>query len=170
MKVGTGSTSASTTSRASITRESSPPEAPLPSGRGTAVRWGASMKVTVSRPCTENFSASATSTTREAFGMARAVSSSLTASASFCAAARRRAVSSSAWAPSTLRSCTSSVSRVSCRCGSSTRVSRRARDSSAHSRTSAISAPYLRVRVASWARRVCTCARRSGPSTSREAM
>ena len=95
--VGTGSAPASTTSRASITRDSSPPEAPLATGRAGAPACGESCSSTSSAPCGPTATrrvapSSSTSipsgssrwlstTSSRAFGMASWVSSPATSSA-----------------------------------------------------------------------------------------
>src|SRR5690606_27886268 len=94
-KVGTGSVPAITTSIASMTRESSPPDAPRETDRGSAPGCGASRIDTSSRPCRDSVP-SATRTSSRASGMARACSSSVTAADRRTAASVRAAVSASA--------------------------------------------------------------------------
>ena len=91
--VGTGSAPAKTTSMASMTRDSSPPEAPLASGSEGAPGCAASRISTSSPPCGPNSSRGVTTTLIVAFGMARAVSSAVTSAANRSAASLRSAVS-----------------------------------------------------------------------------
>ena len=90
---GTGSAPANTTSMASMTRESSPPEAPLCTGRGGAPGWGASSSATSSMPSAPGSLGVAVD--REgrpcALFMASPASSAPTSAANPSAAARRPA-------------------------------------------------------------------------------
>src|SRR5690606_36305549 len=98
-KVGTGSLPASTTSIASMTRESSPPDAPRPSGRGSAPGWGCRSRAAWSFPLSPYSARSVTSTARVASGIASALSSALTSSPSLPAAAARMSCSREASVP-----------------------------------------------------------------------
>src|SRR5690349_20152077 len=79
--VGTGSAPAKTTSIASITRDSSPPEAPLCSGSAGAPGLEARRISTSSAPCGTGSASGVSTTEILACGMASAVSSAVTSSA-----------------------------------------------------------------------------------------
>ena len=169
-----------TTSRASMTRESSPPEAALATLRAGAPGLAASTISTSSTPWRVNRTGSsvpgstrpsgsgrrASTACTTALPMARWASSVVTrfpkVTAAACRAALRVAAASASWPRRTCNRAASSWARSSAPSSSSSRAA----DSLAQASTSSMLSPYLRCRRASSARRCCTHASRAGSTST----
>ena len=185
--VGTGLVPASATSMASITRDSSPPEAPLASGRAGEPVLAASWSSTSSSPAEPN--RSHRFPTSSAPGCTRGptscwATSTLSRASGIASSAARRSPRRPALGPQRAAPCRRArprraparraASRLSARSRSirpsvSSRSSSRAADCSAQASTSSMVSPYLRVSAVSAARRSETVASRAGSVSSREA-
>ena len=137
--VGTGSAPANTTSMASMTRDSSPPEAPLCSGSGGAPGCAASLISTSSAPYGPGSSSSASTAVSDACGMASSVSSAVTSAANRSAACERIAVRSAASDPTWVASSASSSASAGILSVSPSSSASRAAACLAQSRTPAMS-------------------------------
>src|SRR4051794_25048709 len=159
-----GRSAASTTSRASRTRDSSPPEATLPRLRGSLPGFAAKSRSTASAPYGPR-PVGVRAKARRACGIASAVSSAATAAANPSEAVLRRAVSRAARSRRSASCAVTVAVRVSIRSSEpSSSVSRAAAAADQASASSTVG-PYERVSPDSAARRPRTHSSRAGSAT-----